>query len=130
MKVVIDRGFYSRENINACFKHHQKFLIVVSTRLKMVREGIAAVKDSLPIWSHYLRQYETYGIAHPFEWDYEEKRRYKGDTLSAKRWAYLLIYYNPDKVAQEESRFNQHMTDFHQDLVDGTKHSYWEKEYA
>lgn len=51
-------------------KHHQKFLIVVSTRLKMVREGIAAVKDSLPIWSHYLRQYETYGIAHPFEWDY------------------------------------------------------------
>lgn len=66
----------------------------------------------------------------PFEWDYEEKRRYKGDTLSEKQWAYLLLYYNPDKVAQEESWFNQHMTDLHQELVDGTKHSYWEKEYA
>lgn len=55
---------------------------------------------------------------------------YKGDTLNAKRRAYLLIYHNPDKAAQEESRFNQHMEDFHQELVDGTKRSYWEKDYA
>ena len=40
VKVVLDRGFYSRENINAYFKHHQKFLIVVSTRLKMACEGV------------------------------------------------------------------------------------------
>lgn len=117
VKVVLDRGFYSRETINTCFKHHQIFLIGVSTRHKMVREGILAVKDYLPTWSHYLRQYETYGMVHPIEWEYEEYRRYKGDTLTAKRRVYLLIYYTSDKAAQEESRFNQHMTDLNQDLV-------------
>lgn len=95
----------------------KKFLIGVSTSLKLVLEGIFAVKDTLPTWTNYLRQYETYGMVHPIEWEYEEKHRYKGDILSAKRRAYLLIYYNADKAVPEESRFNQHMTDFHQDLV-------------
>lgn len=130
IKVVLDRGFYSRENINACFTHHQKFLVGVSVRLKYVREAIDEAKGDLEQWCNLYRQYNTYGMCKTLAWDYEYERPRIGDTVKEKRRAYLLIYYNADKAAQEEINFNQRMNELYDDLINGNRRPYREKDYS
>ena len=47
LSLVMDRGFYSEANVNALYKDHLKFLLAVSTSLKMIRREIDAHRDEL-----------------------------------------------------------------------------------
>jgi transposase len=41
IKLVMDRGFYSTNNISGLYKEHVKFLIAGKLSLKIVQNGIA-----------------------------------------------------------------------------------------
>jgi transposase len=59
----MDRGFFSAENINSLFKEHYKFLIGAKLSLKMVKEQLALVRDSIRDWSNYLEEYDVYSTS-------------------------------------------------------------------
>jgi transposase len=129
VKMVFDRGFFSRANINGCFKEHHKFLIGVPTSNKMAKEAIVEFKDDLHDWDNLILQYQHYGIMKPIEWDYEQERPYKGDVLKEKRRAYLFVYYNTEKALQDETKFNSRMTKLYLELTEGRKNPKHQKEY-
>src|SRR5699024_2342686 len=62
VKLVMDRGFYSRENINSLFKNHLKFLISVKTSLKYVSKELDESKDTLNSWTNYNEKHEVYAV--------------------------------------------------------------------
>ena len=99
VKIVMDRGFYSKANIDLLFKNHQKFVIGVKLGLKYVKSVLAKERSNLQLWSNLDTQSGTYGVCQTIEWDCEQERPYKGATLKEKRRAYLLLYYNPEKAA-------------------------------
>ena len=47
VKFVMDRGFYSKDNIDRLYQHHYKFIVAVSTGLSFVKKRIEAVKDTI-----------------------------------------------------------------------------------
>lgn len=53
INVIFDRGFYSKDNINALYKHHQKFVIGVQLKLKYVKDVLEAEHENLKLWSNF-----------------------------------------------------------------------------
>jgi transposase len=61
VKVVFDRGFYSKGNIDALFKGRQKFIIGAKLSLKYVKDALEEERDGLKRWSNLQAQFGTYG---------------------------------------------------------------------
>lgn len=129
VKVVLDRGFYSRTNINALFQNHQKFIIGVRLGLQYVESVLGEERENLKLWSNLHTQFGTYGICRTIEWDYEQERPYKGDILREKRRAYLLLYYNPEKAAKDQADMNEYLTSLYNDLEKDERRDYCRKDY-
>lgn len=129
VKIVLDRGFYSKQNINGLYKAHQKFLIGVKLNLTYVKTILDEERANLKRWSNHQTQFGVYGLCRTINWDYEQERPYKGDILKGKRRAYLLLYYSPEKAARDEINLNNHLTTLQKDLLEGTKRDYYAKDY-
>lgn len=130
VSVVLDRGFYSKKNIDELYKNHQKFVIGVKLGLKYVKEILADERENLKLWSNLQTQFGAYGLCRTIEWEYEQERPYKGDILKDKRRAYLLLYYNPEKAAKDQMDMNDYLTSLYNDLKEGIEREYCSKDYT
>jgi transposase len=129
VKVVLDRGFYSKKNIDLLYKNHQKFIVGVKLGLNYVKNILEEERANLQLWSNLETQFGTYGICRTIGWEYEQERPYKGDTIKDKRRAYLLLFYNPVKAAKDQADMNDYLTNLYNDLMDNTRKDYHRKEY-
>lgn len=129
VSVILDRGFYSKDNINLLYKNHQKFIIGVKLGLNYVKEVLEEERENLQLWSNLKTQFGAYGICRTIDWDYEQERPYKGDVLKDTRRAYLHVFYNPEKAARDQVDMNDYLTSLYNDLVEGTKKDYRIKDY-
>lgn len=130
IKVVLDRGFYSKHNIDALYQSHQKFLIGVRLGLHYVKTVLDEERDHLKLWSNLQTQFGSYGVCRTIEWDYEQERPYKGDVLKEKRRAYLLLFYNPEKAAKDQADMNEYLTRLYNDLKEERHREYCAKDYS
>jgi len=119
--LVMDRGFYSAENINSLYREHYKFLIGAKLSLKFVKEQLAAVRDSIRDWTNYNETHEVFATCVPLKWDYSQERPYKGDTLKSERRMYLHLYYNSERAAEEEQRLTKRLLELQKELLSGEK---------
>ncbi len=54
LNFVLDRGFYSEDNINDMMKHHHKFLIGAKNSLNIVKKHLDEVRgEPITSWEHY-----------------------------------------------------------------------------
>ena len=60
-KLVMDRGFYSKANVDALLGWHLKFLIGVRTGIKLVRTTLLAHMDELRYFQNYDDNSGVYG---------------------------------------------------------------------
>jgi hypothetical protein len=58
----MDRGFYSKQNLNSCFENHQKFLIGARTSLNLVKDAINSHREELSEYGTYLPDFEVHGV--------------------------------------------------------------------
>lgn len=130
VNIILDRGFYSKKNIDELYKNHQKFVIGVKLGLKYVKEVLEEERENLKLWSNLQAQFGAYGLCRMIDWEYEQERPYKGDVLTAKRRAYLLLYYNPEKAAKDQMDMNDYLTSLYNDLKEGTEREYCAKDYT
>lgn len=120
-KLVMDRGFYSEENINALFKNHLKFLISAKMSLAMIRKELDVIYDGFRTFEHFSEKYELYCHTVQTEWQYIQHRPYKGDTIAEPRRIYLHYYYNIDKAADDEKAFDRKLMALRHELETGKR---------
>ncbi len=129
VSVLLDRGFYSGENINLLFKNHQKFIIGVKLSLNYVKEVLEEERDNLQLWSNLQPQFGVYGLCRTIQWDYEQERPNKGDVFSSKRRAYLHLFFNPEKAAKDQTEMNDYLNRLYNDLKNNKLKEYSIKDY-
>ena len=129
VNVILDRGFYSKSNIDLLYKNHQKFAVGVKLSLTYVKEILNEERENIKTWSHLQTQFGAYGICRMFNWEYERERPYKQDVIKETRRAYLHLYYRPEKAARDEVETNDYMTKLYNDLKDGDLKEYRAKDY-
>lgn len=130
VKLVMDRGFYSEENINSLYQNHLKFILAAKVSLVYVQKELDKVRDTMRTRSNYNSNYQLYSHTTTIDWDYSQDRPYKKDTLQDKKRMYLHIYYNSEKAIEKESNFNALLDQLEAELVSGKKKSEHEKQYA
>ena len=129
VKLVMDRGYYSAENINALFKKHLKFLCGTSSALSFAKEFIREIGSRKDHYEYYNSNLELYVFTRTIAWDYEQERPYKGDVVKEERRMYLHLYFNPDKFSDDGKAFNRKLDMLKNELQSGHRVPEHEKEY-
>ena len=129
IKLVMDRGYYSAENVNALYKDHMKFLCGTSTSLSFAKDFIREVGISKDNYENYHSDLELYVFTKTISWDYEQVRPYKGDSIRGERRMYLHLYYNPDKQVDDAKAFNRKLDMLKDEILSGKKIPEHDKDY-
>lgn len=129
VKLVMDRGYYSAENINILFKKHLKFLCGTSSALSFAKEYIREIGSRKDHYEYYNSNLELYVFTRTIAWDYEQERPYKGDVVKEERRMYLHLYFNPDKFSDDGKAFNRKLDTLKNELLSGHRVPEHEKEY-
>lgn len=130
IKLVMDRGFYSEDNINGLYQNHIKFLIGVKLSLKYVKKELENARTTIQNWSNFNPQYNLYASTSMINWQYTQDRPYKGDTLSGERRAYLHIYFNKEKETEDAYKLNRLLIRLKDELESGKRNPEHEKQYV
>jgi len=130
VKLVMDRGFYSEENINSFYRNHYKFLIATKTSLKFVRTKVDEVRDSIASRPHYSSKYGLYYDSFMMDWNYSQNKKRSGQTVKETKRMYLHIFYNDQKATDDKIAFNKLLDGLEEELMSGKKIPEHEKLYA
>ena len=118
-KFVMDRGFYSEQNINGLYQKHVKFLVGVKLSLRFIKKNLDKVYDEIRMVTNFDDGINTYGYTVATEWDYSQERPYKGDTIREKRRIYIHYYYSIEKGADDEQAFDKRIVTLRKELQAG-----------
>ena len=129
IKLVMDRGYYSTDNINALYKDHMKFLCGTATTISFAKEFIREVGAGKDSYEAYDSELELYIFTKTISWDYEQIRPYKGDSIKGEHRMYLHLYYNPDKQVDDAKAFNRKLDMLKEELLSGKRVPEHEKDY-
>ena len=129
VKLVMDRGFYSEDNITSLFQNHVKFLVSVKMSLAFVRKELDAIYETFRSFEHYDENHELYCRTVRTTWDYSQDRPYKGDVIHESRRLYIHYYYNIEKAAEDEKSFDRWLIALKQELESGKRIPDHEKFY-
>ena len=80
--------------------------------------------------ANYNASYQLYSHTAMIDWEYSQKRPYKGDDVDEKRRMYLHIYFSGEKALEHENRFNALLDRLEAELVSGNRKLEHEKQYA
>jgi len=116
IKLVMDRGFYSKDNIDSLFQNRVKFLVATKMSLKYIRNELDEIYGTFRSFEHYLEDYELYCQTVRTTWNYTRKRPYKGDAVEESRRIYIHYYYNIDQAAEDEKNFDRQLITLKQEL--------------
>ena len=130
VKLVMDRGFYSEDNINALFRSHYKFLISTRTSLNFVKKKLDEVCGAMVSRPHYTSKYGLYYDSFMLDWDYSETKKRSGEMINDNRRIYLHLYYNDQRATDDKIAFNKLLDSLEYELNSGNRNPEHEKLYA
>jgi transposase len=130
IKLVMDRGFYSEENVNALFRDHLKFIMATKLSLNYVKAELAKVRDTIRNWENYDQRYDLYATTSSITWKYKQNRPYKGDQIKQDRRLYLHIFFNSEKAVEDEKKHNLLLIALQSELESGKTKPEHESDYA
>lgn len=128
-KFVMDRGFYSEQNINNLYREHIKFLVGVKLSLSFIRKNLDSVYDDIRMFMNFDESINTYGYTVRTDWNYTQERPYKGDIIKEKRRMYIHYYYSIEKGADEEIAFDKRIASLYKELKEDKRIEAHEKAY-
>lgn len=128
-KLVMDRGFYSEENVNALYLNHLKFLIGTKLSLKYVKKELDKVRPEIRSWTNYSQKYDLFAKTSTITWNYTQDRPYKGDKIKGEKRLYLHLYFNGEKAVEDERNHNILLIKLQNELVNGHRNPEHENLY-
>jgi len=117
LKLVMDRGFFSKENINTLFEKHLKFLVSAKMSLSFIQFNLEYIYENFCSYDCYLPQYELYAKTVSTTWEYKKERPYKKDTIKQQKRIYLHYYYNIEKAADDKKIFDKKLIEYRDELI-------------
>jgi hypothetical protein len=130
VQLVMDRGFYSENNINALFRQHYKFLISTRTSLLFVRRKLDEVRNNLVSRPHYSSRCGLYYDSFMLDWGYSEIKRRNREVISDSRRIYLHLFYNDQRATDDKIAFNKLLDTLEYELNSGNRIPEHEKLYT
>jgi len=103
-KLVLDRGFYSKDNINSLYRNEMKFIVSTRSTNKCSTDFIDEVHSTIQNFSNYNSDENIYNISKITKWKYEYQNK-AHEKCSSNKMMYVHIYYNGEKAESEKTKF-------------------------
>lgn len=129
VNLVMDRGFYSEQNINELYRQHHKFLIAAKTSLKFVQQKLDEIRNDFDSRVHFNSKTNLYIQTFTMDWTYSETKPRSGEIIKDKRRIYVHYYYNEQHAADDKVRLNKLLDTLEYELLEGKRNSENEKLY-
>ena len=130
VKLVMDRGFYSEENINHLYKNRLKFLISTKVSLNFVKAELDKMRSSIRDWTNYNQEHDLYTGSTTIFWNYKQYRPNKDDIVKEKRRMYLHVYLNAERAVDDEKKLAKLLLSLQEELESGRLNPDHEKRYV
>jgi len=101
---VLDRGFYSANNVNSLYKNRHKFVIAARTNNKLIKQFIDDMCEEVKDFRNYNSDHDIYCLTKNSKWKYEYTDK-KGTFKSDNKLFYLHLYYDGTRAEQEKKEF-------------------------
>lgn len=109
--MVMDKGFYSAENVDEIYRLGVRFTISVENRVARAREAIDAVRDTLSSFDNFLRLGTSSVYCH------SELRHWDTDGKSHR--CYTHVYFDPRRKEDEIRHFYEKLDDVRRRILAG-----------
>jgi hypothetical protein len=106
---VMDKGFYSKKNVDALVANHNKFLLAVPMNNTWLQKAIDDVYESIQSPQGYRKLDDEVLYVHSRLYPWGKNRRR----------CYLHLYYNAIKRAEAIDRFNERLLGYKRELESG-----------
>jgi len=130
VKLFMDRGFYSEDNINALFQHHYKFLIGGRKSLKLVQTTLNEVRDTMLGRTSYSSRFRVNYHSRTVVWKYRKLNKQSETVDQGDRRLYLHLYFNDQRAVDDKAAFNALLDALAEELLSGTSNPEHKKLYA
>lgn len=97
--------------------------------LKYVQAELANARTRIQNWENFHPDYNLYAHSSMITWQYTQGRPYKGDVLKGERRAYLHLYFNKEKEAEDAHKLNRLLIRLKDELESGKHDPAHEKQY-
>lgn len=118
LHLVLDRGFYSEENVNAMYDRHIRFLLGVPFTTKLARDAADRHRnDEMTSYRHYCNVLgdELYADTESIKWNNHR--------------CYLHTYFDSVKAALDEKKFGHKLLLEYEELTSGNLRKDHMKDY-
>lgn len=129
VKLVLDRGFYSAENIHQLYKKHYQFLIGAKLSLSIVKQPLEAIRSELKTRKNYVSQLGLFAKGLLQEWPYQEIKPRTGEVINEKRRLYVHYYYCDQKATDDRKRFYHKLDRLEEELWTNKRKPEHDKSY-
>jgi transposase len=119
VKLIMDRGFYSQENVNDLYRCHYKFLMATRISLKFVQALLDPIRDEMVARQYYSSRHKLYVRTFKMDWDFTHTKVRSGEQLQEKRRMYLHLYYDEQRASDEKIRLNEQLDIYEEELLSG-----------
>jgi transposase len=106
VNLVLDRGFYSKTNIDTLYKSNNNFLISASMRLKFIKENLEPLYDKFTSSNNYNPTYELYTKTIKKSWGKDNKD------------IYIHYYYNSYKATNQSLELDKKLLELKTQIID------------
>jgi len=121
MRLCLDRGFYSKVNVDALMSEHMKFLVGLKASYSYVKAAIEKHTHELRGWQNYDENAHVFGMCVPYDWGYEHISSRTGEIERSVKRTYLHLYYLPKRVVKDEEEFAQLLHRLSAELENGNR---------
>jgi len=119
VKLVMDRGFYSVDNINTLYRNHYKFLLSPRSNSTFITPFLDAGRENIRDYKNYSVKHDVYCLSHMTQWTYQQSETLNSAPEETRR-IYVHLYYNGQRAEMEKTAFVKRLVDAEQALRDGT----------
>jgi len=106
VKLVMDRGFYSKTNIDSLYEAHYKFIIGIKCNNKFVSNTLEEFREQIKDYKNYSIEQDVYCISQTKKWQEHN--------------IYIHVYYNAQRAETEKTDFIKSLAIAEQALIDKT----------
>ncbi|MCL2062971.1 MAG: IS1634 family transposase [Candidatus Cloacimonetes bacterium] len=129
LKLVMDKGNFSVDNINSLIENQYDFLIPSKMQMKFVKNDLETIKSELPCFENYNAHHNVYSKTTPIKWEYQVFTQEPDIKVKKDKNLYLHFYFNPEQKEKDMKKFNRKLDDLRQELLSGEEQKQNKVEY-
>jgi hypothetical protein len=128
-KLCMDRGFYSKANVDALMGARMKFLVGVPFTPDWPNLAVAEHGAALRRWENWEPSLGVYAARWDHPWDQAVRDPATGRAAVKTRRSYLHLYYSPERAIDQERRLAETLSQLHAELASGKRQDGHERLY-